>query len=99
MEISQIYRRCCHRIYLVAAATASALLPLHPTQMDFRLTWVCVEVKFFGLFMEFSDLLMEFSSEERGKRRKRKKIHQERERERIVFRKEKRESGIDQGGC
>ena len=34
MEISQICRRCCHRIYLAAAA-ASALLPsLDPTQMD-----------------------------------------------------------------
>ena len=60
--------------------------------------------------MEFSSLLIEFSNEEMGERRKldqwrkmrerrkRKKIHRERERERIVFRKEKRESGIDKGG-
>ena len=60
-EISQI----CRQIYLAAAvATASALLPSpDPTQMDFRLTCVCVEVKIFGLFMEFSN-------EEMGERRK-----------------------------
>ena len=95
---------CCrHRICLTAIARSNP--------NGIRLTWVCIEVKFFGLFMEFSGLLMEFSSKERGKRikldrwrkmrerRKRKKIHRvrERETERIVFNKEKRESGIDQG--
>jgi len=35
-----------------------------------RLTWVCVEVKLFGLFMEFSSLFMGISGEERGERRR-----------------------------
>ena len=35
-----------------------------------RLTWVCVEVKFSGLFMGFFGLFMGFSDEERGVRRK-----------------------------
>ena len=40
------------------------------TKMDFRLICVCVEVNIFGLFMEFAGLLMEFSNEEMGERRK-----------------------------
>ena len=41
------------------------------------------------------------TSEERWEKeeKERKFTKRERERERIVFRKEKRESGIDQGGC
>ena len=71
---------CCRRrICLVAIARSNP--------NGIRLTWVCVEVKFFGLFMEFF-------GKERGKRRKfdrwrkmrerrkRKKIHRVRERER-----------------
>ena len=60
-EISRICCRCDCRIYLAAIARSN------PNRL--RLTWVCVEVKFFGLFMEFSGLLMEFSNEERGERR------------------------------
>ena len=81
---------CCRRRICLAAIARS-----NPNGL--RLTWVCVEVKFFGLFMEFSGLLMEFSGKEWGKRRtldrwrkmrkrrKRKKIHCVRER--MMFRK------------
>ena len=62
MEISQICRHCCCCHICLAAIARS-----NPNGL--RLTWVCVEGKFFGLFMEFSGILMEFSGEERGKRR------------------------------
>ena len=54
---------CCRRRICLAAIARS-----NPNGL--RLIWVCVEVKFFGLFMEFSGILMEFSDEERSKRRK-----------------------------
>ena len=60
---------------VIAAFQKGTIAKNHPkkyiiTKMDFRLTCVCVEVKIFGLFKEFSSLLMEFSNEEMGERRK-----------------------------
>ena len=60
---------------VIAAFQKGTIAKNHPkknmiTKMDFRLICVCVEVKIFGLFMEFSGLLMEFSNEEMGERRK-----------------------------
>ena len=60
------------------------------------LPWVCVEVKFEGLFMGFSseekgEEEEKVTGEERGKEeeKERKERERERERERVVFKKER----------
>ena len=54
MEINQI---CCW-IYLTAICRRICLVAIARSNLNgLRLKWVCVEVKFFGLFMEFFGLL------------------------------------------